>query len=110
AAASLDLTVEFCDAKHAFKAHQVLTKLNWYLRGHRPTRLHEFSRQLVRICLELGARSLLTTGIAPVDVDALQAIGRAGLLRLNFLTDDPFNSCHHAPWFLRALRHYDFVF
>jgi len=33
-----------------------------------------------------------------------------GVERLNYLTDDPWNPAHKAPWFMRALLHYDHVF
>jgi hypothetical protein len=33
-----------------------------------------------------------------------------GIKRFNFLTDDPFNRAHYAPWFLKALPDYDVVF
>jgi len=35
---------------------------------------------------------------------------KAGVVTANFLTDDPWNPAHRAPWFLTALPHYDFVF
>jgi hypothetical protein len=57
-----------------------------------------------------GAACVLSTGIAPLDAAALQALGRLGLKRLNYLTDDPWNPQHRAPWFLQSLRHYDHVF
>ena len=40
----------------------------------------------------------------------LGAIGRLGIERINFLTDDPWNPAHHAPWFMKALPEYDEVF
>ena len=57
-----------------------------------------------------GVAAVLATGIAPLDVNALETLGRMAVKRLNFLTDDPWNPEHHAPWFLDALRHYDHVF
>src|SRR5581483_8473498 len=47
---------------------------------------------------------------APMDAGALEQIGRYGVARLNFLTDDPWNQNHRAEWFLRALPRYDVVF
>ena len=32
------------------------------------------------------------------------------MVRLNYLTDDPWNANHRAPWFMRALPNYDYVF
>jgi spore maturation protein CgeB len=53
---------------------------------------------------------MLATGIAPVDAAALQEIGRLGVTRLNFLTDDPWNPSHRSQWFMNALPHYDWIF
>jgi spore maturation protein CgeB len=40
----------------------------------------------------------------------LRAIRERGVRTINFLTDDPWNPAHRAPWFLEALPHYDTVF
>lgn len=109
AARSLGLAVRLCDATRAFGGPTWLRTLNWRLRGHRPTRLAGFSREVVRTCRELQPRWLLTTGLAPLDAPALEAIGRLGVRRLNYLTDDPWNPAHRAPWFLRGLPLYDAV-
>jgi len=106
----MHLPVQFCDSEEAFRAHPAIARLNWWMRGHRPARLREFSRDVVRTCIESGARCVITTGIAPVEADALDTLGRAGVLRFNFLTDDPWNRRHRAPWFLSALPRYDCVF
>jgi spore maturation protein CgeB len=55
-------------------------------------------------------RFMLATGIAPIERTTLQEIGRMGTIRLNYLTDDPWNPSHVARWFLEALPCYDFVF
>jgi spore maturation protein CgeB len=53
---------------------------------------------------------LIATGIAPIEAPALRKIGKFGVRCLNYLTDDPWNPSHHAPWFMHAIRHYDHVF
>ena len=53
---------------------------------------------------------LLTTGLAPVRFAELVEIGKAGILRMNFLTDDPWNPMHYAGWFQETLPQYDHVF
>src|SRR5206468_2759300 len=53
---------------------------------------------------------LLTTGISPVTGQFLERVGSLGVVRLNYLTDDPWNRAHYAPWFMKALRQYDLVF
>lgn len=53
---------------------------------------------------------MLSTGLAPMSGEALVQVRRLGTSAVNFLTDDPWNSAHRAPWFLRALPHYQHVF
>ncbi|MDX2150558.1 MAG: glycosyltransferase [Bryobacteraceae bacterium] len=84
--------------------------LSWRLLGRRPLRLEAFGRELVEECDRSRPDVLLTTGIAPAPASALAELGRMGIARANFLTDDPWNPVHRAPWFFSALRYYDFVF
>ena len=109
-AQALGAPVRLCDARQAFQAPRWLARLNWHLRGHRPVHLRNFSDMLVRACREFRPARLLSTGIAPIDQKALAAIGDLGVVRLNYLTDDPWNPVHRAAWFLGALPHYDRVF
>ncbi len=99
-----------CDFSDAYRAPRVLRTLNWRLRGHRPTHLTAFSRRLVDLCERERPTWLLATGMAAIDRDALQAIGRLGAVRINFLTDDPWSPVSRAPWFLAGLNEYDHVF
>jgi spore maturation protein CgeB len=110
AAQAQGLSVKLCDSRVAFTAPWPLVKFNWWLRGRRPTWLKSFSEQLVENCRQFRPRWLLATGISPIGDQALAMIGKFGTLRLNFLTDDPWNLAHRAPWFLKALPHYDHVF
>jgi spore maturation protein CgeB len=111
AASQLGYTVKFCDSGRAFEgSNWWWRKANWHLRFHRPARLMEFGRLLARDCRDFSAHCLLSTGIAPIDETALQGIGRLGVRRINFLTDDPWNQAHYASWFMKALPHYDQVF
>src|SRR5437879_1630277 len=64
-----------CDVREAFTAPFWAAKANWYLRGHRPTRLRDFSQRVERTCLEFRPRWLLATGLAPIDARALTNIG-----------------------------------
>lgn len=110
AARDCDVGVHLCDADRAFDASWLRTALNWHLRGHRPPRLGSFSERVVEVCRGKDPDLLLTTGIAPLRARALGKIGRMDVTRANFLTDDPWNPAHRAPWFFRALRNYDVVF
>jgi hypothetical protein len=110
AARALGLSVELCDSDTAFAASWPVAKINWWLRGHRPSRLDDFSREVVEACQRLRPRWLISTGISPISDWALEAIGKVGTQRLNFLTDDPWNPAHQAPWFMKTLPLYDHVF
>jgi spore maturation protein CgeB len=78
--------------------------------GHRPPRLLAFARDVVSEASQVGAGTVLTTGLCPVTAAALVALGRMGVRRLHYSTDDPWNARQRARWFLRALPHYDTVF
>ena len=109
AAHALGLDVHVCDPTDAFDAPLWRRRLDWWARGHRPARLREFSDAVVEAVERVKPDVVLTTGIAPVDREALAAIGRIGAARVNFLTDDPWNPHHRAAWFMTALPHYDHV-
>ncbi|MFN6182410.1 MAG: glycosyltransferase [Dolichospermum sp.] len=94
----------------AYQAPKWLRTINWHLRGRYPSNLNTFSQDIVKECVNLQPQWLLTTGIAAINHLALQRIGQMGIKRFNFLTDDPFNRAHYAPWFLKALPDYDVVF
>lgn len=110
AARNLGLDVNLADLRDAFAGPAWKRRIHWWLRGHRPAALREFSRGVADLVRADGARQVLATGLAPLDAGALRTLGRAGVRRINFLTDDPWNPQHRAPWFFAALREYDHVF
>jgi spore maturation protein CgeB len=110
AAEGLGLQPQFVDAERGFAAHRLVRHVAWHLRDHRPPALRALSAEVVSACARLRPRWLLTTGLAPIDASALQVIGKLGIQRLNFLTDDPWNPSLRAGWFFEALREYDRVF
>lgn len=110
ASQQLGLQTFFCDTEQAFKAPWPLAKINWWLRGHRPTQLEGFSDYVLKVCREFNPHFLLSTGLAPITAKTLDAIGGLGIVRLNFLTDDPWNPALRTSWFFQALPFYDFVF
>lgn len=110
AAEELGYRMHFCDIREAWAGAAWWRKVNWHLRSHRPARLDLFSRSLEAACEQFRPDCLLSTGLAPVDADALQRIGSINVRRMNFLTDDPWNPAHHAPWFLRTVPLYDCIF
>lgn len=110
AAEKLRVKHAFVDASRAFAAPRLVRIVTWRLGGHRPPSLTRVSQEVVAACTQWRPRWLLTTGLAPIDATALAAIGRLGVKRLNYLTDDPWNPALCADWFFEALRHYDHVF
>src|SRR4051794_689624 len=60
----LGVHTHFCDSEQAYRANPIVSKFNWWLRGHRPAGLLVFGRQVSDACITSGARYLLTTGLA----------------------------------------------
>jgi hypothetical protein len=110
AAQALGLPVHLCDIRQAFDAPRWRVALNWHLRSRRPSQLRAFSECVLQACRDFRPSCLLSTGLAPIDAQALIAIRGLGIARLNYLTDDPWNPAMRAAFFLRALPHYDRVF
>jgi len=110
AAGALGVQTEFFASERAYEAWLPVRKFYWHLREHRPPRLRSFSTDVQRACESSAVQCLLSTGVAPIDEAALKAIGRNGVVRMNFLTDDPWNPHHQCRWFMGALSQYDVIF
>ena len=110
AAEALGIETVVCDLTEAYDGPVWRNRINWWVHGRRPTRLQAFSAKVFEACRDQRPTWLLATGIAPVEEAALKEIGELNVLRLNYLTDDPWNPAHRAPWFLRAAPHYDYIF
>jgi spore maturation protein CgeB len=110
AARTMSLETRVIESKLAMQAPVWVRRANWWLRGKRPTRLGRFSAYVVEQCREWKPHFLIAVGIAPLNRHALEMIGRLGIRRLDYLTDDPWNPAHRADWFLEALAQYDVVF
>ncbi len=106
AARSCGLSAVLVDARRAFAAPKIVGRVNWWLRGRRPTRLGSFGREVADVCRARGPRWLVTTGLAPVDRRALEAVTALGVETINYLTDDPWNPAFRSAWFLEALGGY----
>lgn len=109
-AKEIGLPARLCDMRAAYDAPWPVRKFNWCVRGRRPAHLISFSCHVVEECRTYKPRWLLTTGLAPIESRALEEIGRLGVTRLNYLTDDPWNRAHKSSWLFQALPHYDHVF
>jgi spore maturation protein CgeB len=110
AASTLPIDVTLLDSRLAYEGPRWLRSINWWMLGRRPIHLRQFSARVLEVCLRTCPRVLLTTGLAPLDCEALEALGKLGVKRCNYLTDDPWNPAHRASWFMKALPFYDHVF
>lgn len=99
-----------CDSNDAFAAPRWLVSFYWHLLKRRPPRLKEFSERVVELCRQEAPDVMITTGSAPIRARALGEIGRLGVRRVNYSTDDPWSSVHRSPWLIAALKRYDAVF
>src|SRR5580704_8272607 len=109
-AEALGLQIVVCDLTEAYDGPFWQNRVNWWLHGRRPTRLQEFSAKVLETCRNVRPKWLLATGVAPLEEAALKEIGKLHVRRMNYLTDDPWSRAQRAPWFLRALPQYDYVF
>jgi spore maturation protein CgeB len=110
AAQSLGLSAVLIDARQAYAGPAWRRHLDWRVRGRRPSRLRKFGSDLLATLRQAPPQCLLTTGIAPVDRETLDGVRALGVTPINFLTDDPWNPAHRAPWFFEALAGYEQVF
>ena len=109
-AQAIGLTPKLYHSDLAYSDNILVKKFNWHLRGKFPSRLDTFSDTILDYCRIYMPKWIVTTGIAPVHWSSLQTLGKIGIHRINFLTDDPWNAQHYAAWFIKSLPHYDVVF
>jgi hypothetical protein len=110
AAKALDVPAELVDAHAAYAAPRAIARVNWWLRGRRPTHLRAFGRFVEQQFDRLSPAVMIATGLAPLDASVLRRARDCGLTTVNFLTDDPWSPVSRSQWFLDALPFYDRVF
>lgn len=110
AAKILGIEAEFLSSDQAFGGVYFLRAASRHLLGKRPLYLRSFSREVLSLGDIYKPKWIVTTGFAPLDTDTLKRIGRMGIKRINFLTDDPWNSNNYARWIMEALPEYDEIF
>lgn len=110
AAKNIGLKTGIIDVSGAFSGSRLIQSVLWKFCGHRPQNLSSFGMDVVAQCKQGGYSTILTTGIAPLDQKNLGRLKKQGVRTLNYLTDDPWNRAHYAPWFLNAIGCYDSVF
>jgi len=98
------------ESRRSMEGPRLLRALSWRLAGKRPVRLRAFGEEVVADCRRSRPEVLLATGIAGLDSSALQQIGKLGVRRVLYVTDDPWNPAHRANWFLKSLPYYDRIF
>lgn len=106
----LGIDAKLIDSTQAYAAPRIVARVNWWLRGRRPTRLAQYSRSVVEACRTLRPKWLIATGLAPLTRGAVADIRRMGVATINYLTDDPWNPAFRCTWFLDALHEYEWVF
>jgi spore maturation protein CgeB len=109
AARDLAWDVAMLESRQAMGGPAWLRRVNWWLGGKRPPRLRQFGFSALDLAESFGASHVLATGIAPLSADVLKRLRKRGIVLINYLTDDPFNRQHRAPWFIETLALYDAV-
>ncbi len=107
---SLGIPATFCDATPAHPAAWLIQRINWRFRDRRPVNLLAFSEAVVEQCKAYRPDIMLVTGMLPPDARALSKIRDMGIICINYLTDDPWNSGLRAEWFMQALPKYHLIF
>lgn len=110
AAFQLRLDVRLIEARLAMEAPVWLKRFNWWFLGRRPTWLKGFSKHVLELCKRWRPHYLVTTGIAPLETGVVRQMSSLGICKVNYLTDDPWNPAHRAPWFLKTLSLYEHIF
>lgn len=110
AADDLGVPHEIYDVGRANSSHRLLNAVAWRLGPRLPPFPGRVMRDVHRALAADGEVFLLTTGLAPVRASDLSEARNRGALTMHFSSDDPWNSGLSAPWYMRALVEYDFVF
>jgi spore maturation protein CgeB len=109
AARGLGHEVSILDSSQAMSTFRMLQSPAWRL-VHRPLHLQRFGCMVLEQVQRLKPDLVISTGLAPLTADCLQALNSLGIPCLNFSTDDPWSTSHRSRWFLRAIPHYTRIF
>lgn len=110
AAKQLGHEVRLLAITDAYGGPRLVRALYWHLLKRRPPRLDQFSRQFSQVCCDWKPDLVVTTGLCPLDAQALRKVKEKGIKMVNFLTDDPWNKAHFSPWFFKGLPTYQHIF
>lgn len=106
AAIKLNLEAEHVDSGEAFKSFILKRKFYWKFLKHTPPKLKEFSAKVENKAGTWKPDFVLSTGLAPLTAETLEQMRLWGIQTFNYLTDDPWNASHQAPWFFMSLPCY----
>jgi len=109
AARQLGIAATMLDISEAHSRSIWVNRFFHHLLNHRPAHLNRFTQRLLELCRESKPNLLLVTGISAPHLEALKEIGKMGIRRVNFLTDDPWNPRNGAGFFWPGLREYDVI-
>lgn len=109
AALSLGWEAEIVDLRKARSCNSWINSIHHHWFGKLPARLKPFGQAVVQRCREYRPDFVMTSGLAPLSVEAMREIRTMGILLANFLTDDPWNPSNSATFFWDCLREYDLV-
>lgn len=110
AARVLGNPVHYFDLANAAHPNRIVHALSWRFFDRRMTRMSNFSAHVLSECHRLKVDCLITTGAAPILLKTILALRAAGVVCMNFSTDDPWNQRVCGSWFRTALAQYDFAF
>lgn len=108
AAQDLGLEASIADTRAAAGSLKLLQSLRWRL-FHTPAGLERFSASVLAQAATTGAGVLFGVGLVPLRARELEGLGRLGVRRCIYLTDDPWTRNARSRWLLEALPHYDLV-
>lgn len=109
AARSLGWEAEVADLRDSKSRNPWINRVYHHWLGKRPARLKPFGREVVKRCREFRPDFVITSGLAPLSVEAMREIRAMNIRLVNFLTDDPWNPANAAAFFWDCLREYDLI-
>ncbi len=109
AAESLGWSARIADVRDSWSSNRWINRVHHHLLGRRPSKLAAFGQSVIATCQQFQPHVVISTGIAPLSADVLKEIGRKGIVRVNYLTDDPWSRSNRAAFFFQSLKEYDVI-
>ena len=106
----LEMDIDYLEPKVAYKGNVFLRKINWWLRGKRPTNLKAFNTSLNWKISDFKPNLIIVFGINPPFSEMVEILSQSGIFLVNFLTDDPWQPGNVSNWFIKGLSKYNFIF